>query len=57
MKISLNTDSADMLIKARQNSGLTINQLLKEAMQLLLVKYNNEQVHNDQTNKNSTRLT
>lgn len=42
MKITLNVDSAAMLIKAKQNSDLNFNQLIKEAMELLLLKYNND---------------
>lgn len=40
MKITLNVDSAAMLFKAKQNSDLNFNQLIKEAMELLLLKYN-----------------
>lgn len=55
MKISLNTESSNMLVKAREISGINFNALLREAMELLLQKYNNEQVHNDQTDKNTAR--
>lgn len=60
MKITLNVDSAAMLIKAKQNSDLNFNQLIKEAMELLLLKYNNDypnkpEDQNDQAK--STRTT
>lgn len=56
MKITLNVDSAGMLIKAKQNSDLNFNQLIKEAMELLLLKYNNNpKDQNDQAK--STRTT
>jgi len=40
MKLTLNVESAAMLFKAKQNSDLNFNQLIKEAMELLLLKYN-----------------
>ena len=40
MKITLNVESAAMFFKAKQNSDLNFNQLIKEAMELLLLKYN-----------------
>ena len=48
MKISLNTDSSNLLIQAKEISGLNFNELLKEAMTLLVVKYKNSIKHEDQ---------
>lgn len=45
MKITLNVDSAAMLFKAKQNSNLNFNQLIKEAMELLLLKYNGDNLN------------
>ncbi len=56
MKITLNVDSAAMLFKAKQHSDLNFNQLIKEAMELLLLKYNKPKDQDDQTNK-TTRST
>lgn len=51
MKLTLNVDSAGMLIKAKQNSDLNFNQLIKEAMELLLEKYNDNYKPKDQNDQ------
>ena len=55
MKISLNTDSSNLLIQAKEISGLNFNDLLKEAMTLLVVKYRNSNKHEDQYDQNTER--
>lgn len=55
MKISLNTDSSSLLIQAKEISGLNFNDLLKEAMTLLVVKYRNSTKHEDQYDQNTER--
>ena len=52
MKISLNTDSSNLLIQAKEISGLNFNDLLKEAMTLLVIKYRNSTKHEDQYDQN-----
>jgi hypothetical protein len=42
MKLTLNTESSGLLIQAKEHSGLNFNELLKEAMQLLVDKYKHE---------------
>lgn len=62
MKLTLNTESTGLLLRAKEQSGLNFNDLLKEAMQLLLVKYNKESYnkqedHYDRTTNNTSRST
>ena len=51
LKLTLNTESAAMLIEAKEISNLNFNSLLKEAMQLLLLKYK----HEDQNDRNQSK--
>lgn len=57
MKLTLNVDSAGMLIRAKQNSNLNFNQLIKEAMELLLLKYNDNYKTKDQNDQTKTSRT
>lgn len=43
MKLTLNTESSNLLVEVKKNSGLNFNYLLKEALELLSEKYNNKQ--------------
>jgi len=55
MKISLNIDSSSLLIQAKEISGLNFNELLKEAMTLLVLKYKTSTKHEDQNDQNTER--
>jgi len=56
MKISLNIDSSSLLIQAKEISGLNFNELLKEAMTLLVLKYKDLPIkHEDQNDQNTAR--
>jgi len=55
MKISLNIDSSSLLIQAKEISGLNFNELLKEAMTLLVLKYRTSNKHEDQNDQNTAR--
>jgi len=56
MKISLNIDSSSLLIQAKEISGLNFNELLKEAMTLLVLKYKDLPTkHEDQNDQNTAR--
>jgi len=55
MKISLNIDSSSLLIQAKEISGLNFNELLKEAMTLLVFKYKTSTKHEDQNDQNTER--
>ena len=55
MKLTLNTESSNLLIEAKKVSGLNFNSLLKEAMELLAEKYNYK--HKDQYDPRSTTPT
>lgn len=55
MKISLNIDSSSLLIQAKEISGLNFNELLKEAMTLLVLKYRTSTKHEDQNDQNTAR--
>ena len=50
MKLTLNTESSSLLIEAKKISGVNFNSLIKEAMELLLIKY--IQQHKDQHDPN-----
>jgi hypothetical protein len=54
MKLTLNTESSGLLIQAKEHSGLNFNELLKEAMQLLLDKYKHEGQNDQQPIKQSS---
>jgi hypothetical protein len=42
MKLTLNTESTSLLILAKELSGLNFNNLLKEAMELLVEKHKDQ---------------
>lgn len=48
MKITLPIEAADMLIRAKQLSDKNINSLIKESMLLLLQKYTDKPLNNNQ---------
>lgn len=54
MKLTLNTESSNLLIEAKKISGANFNNLLKEAMELLLEKYKQNK---DQYDQNTKRIT
>lgn len=43
MKLTMNTESSNLLIEAKRISGGNFNSLLKEAMELLIQKYIQQQ--------------
>lgn len=52
MKLTMNTESSNLLIEAKRISGGNFNSLLKEAMELLVQKYIQQQKdQHDPSNK------
>lgn len=55
MKLTLNTESSSLLIEAKKLSDKNFNSLIKESMELLLLKY--IQQHKDQYDPTKTTET